>query len=98
MKLNGRKNVSRTCLSDIPGRPSPGRAVGIEPAFGHEHVQVAIEVQVAPEGMWDDQDHQPHAVGPASPLLDDLGPKTGESGEFCRRVGAAHKGETGSAS
>ena len=59
----------------VERRPSPGRAVGIEPAFGHEHVQVAIEVQVAPEGMRDHQDHQPHAVGPANPLLDDLGPQ-----------------------
>ena len=59
----------------VERRLPPGRAVGIEPAFGDEHMQVAIEVEVAAKGMRDDHHHQSHAVGPAGPLLDDLGPQ-----------------------
>ena len=38
-------------------------------------MQVAVEVEVAPEGVRDHHHHQSHAVGPAGPLLDDLGPQ-----------------------
>ena len=38
-------------------------------------MQVAVEVEVATEGMQDHHHHQSHAVFPAGPLLDDLGPQ-----------------------
>ena len=62
------------CLA-VERRAPPRFSVSIEPAFGDEHVQVTIEVQVATEGMWDHQDHQPRAVYPPGPLFDNLGPQ-----------------------
>ena len=59
----------------LPLKPRlpPGRAVGIETAFGEEQMEVAIEVQFAPKGMRDHQNHQPHAVCVAGPMFDHFG-------------------------
>jgi len=41
----------------------------LSPPFGDEYVQVAVEVQMAPEGVRDHHDHQLDPVFLSTPLL-----------------------------